>query len=72
MDHAMVYSRRGELKVLVQVSARVAPGSIFIPFHFARGANLLTLGLLDPISRQPAYKQTAVRITKVFEETDGR
>lgn len=71
LDHAMVYSRRGELKVLVQVSARVAPGSIFIPFHFARGANLLTLGLLDPISRQPAYKQTAVRITKVFEETDG-
>ena len=38
---------------------------VFIPFHFAKGANFMTLGLLDPYSRQPAYKQAAVKIEKV-------
>jgi assimilatory nitrate reductase catalytic subunit len=35
---------------------------IFIPFHFHECVNRLTLGLLDPYSRQPAFKQCAVRI----------
>ena len=70
MERAIVSSKRGRLKVVVQISERVAPGSIFIPFHFAKGANLLTLGLLDPISRQPAYKQCAVQITRDYEDAD--
>ncbi|MBI3352461.1 MAG: nitrate reductase [Nitrospirae bacterium] len=67
MDHAQMESRRGKLKVMVQLTERVAPGMVFIPFHFAKGANLLTLGLLDPYSRQPAYKQCAVKIAPVNE-----
>ncbi|MBI5137155.1 MAG: nitrate reductase [Nitrospirae bacterium] len=63
-DFARVRSRRGEVTVLVRLTERVAPGMVFIPFHFARGANLLTLGLLDPHSRQPAFKQQAVRVEK--------
>ena len=35
---------------------------MFIPFHFFDCVNRLTLGLLDPHSRQPAYKQSAVTI----------
>jgi len=64
-DFVRVSSRRGRLDVMVQVTGRVAPGMAFIPFHHARGANLLTLGLLDPHSRQPAFKQNAVRIEPI-------
>jgi assimilatory nitrate reductase catalytic subunit len=35
---------------------------VFIPFHFHECVNRLTLGLLDPHSRQPAFKQCSVRI----------
>ncbi|MFQ5509195.1 MAG: molybdopterin oxidoreductase family protein [Leptospirillia bacterium] len=65
LDFVRIASRRGSLDVMVQTSERVAPGMVFIPFHFARGANLLTLGLLDPHSRQPAFKQGAVKLEKI-------
>ncbi len=65
LDFAKVSSRRGELDLTVQLTERVAPGTVFIPFHFAQGANLLTLGLLDPYSRQPAYKQNAINIERI-------
>jgi assimilatory nitrate reductase catalytic subunit len=68
MGHAWIISRRGELKAMVQLTERVSPGMVFIPFHFARGANLLSLGLLDPYSRQPAYKQCAVKILNEAEK----
>jgi len=38
---------------------------VFIPFHFFDCVNRLTLGLLDPYSRQPAFKQGAVRIEQI-------
>ena len=62
MSYARLVSRRGESVVLVQLTHRVPPNMVFIPFHFTECVNRLTLGLLDPYSRQPAYKQCAVRI----------
>jgi anaerobic selenocysteine-containing dehydrogenase len=41
---------------------------VFLPFHFHDCANRLTLGLLDPHSRQPAYKQSAVRIERIADQ----
>ena len=41
---------------------------VFLPFHFHDCANRLTLGLLDPHSRQPAYKQSAVRIERIEDQ----
>jgi predicted molibdopterin-dependent oxidoreductase YjgC len=70
MEHARVSSRRGSIEVLVQLTERSAPGQVFLPFHFSNGANLLTLGLLDPHSRQPAYKQCAVKIEKAVGEDE--
>ncbi|MBI5380231.1 MAG: molybdopterin-dependent oxidoreductase, partial [Nitrospirae bacterium] len=64
MEDVRLVSRRGSMEALAQLTERTAPGTVFVPFHFARGANLATLGLLDPHSRQPAYKQCAVRIEK--------
>ena len=41
---------------------------VFIPFHFHECVNRLTLGLLDPYSRQPAFKQASVRIEKTDQK----
>jgi assimilatory nitrate reductase catalytic subunit len=36
-----------------------------MPFHYAeQNSNLLTQGEFDPYSRQPNYKQAAVRVEK--------
>ncbi|MEK6814618.1 MAG: nitrate reductase [Nitrospirota bacterium] len=64
METVRLISRRGEAEAVCLPTERVGPGSVFTPFHFAWGANKLSLGLLDPHSRQPAFKQCAVRIEK--------
>ena len=61
-SYARLVSRRGETLVLAQLTQRVPPDMVFIPFHFHECVNRLTLGLLDPYSRQPAFKQNAVRV----------
>ncbi len=50
---------------MVQLTDRVPYDMVFIPFHFHDCVNRLTLGLLDPHSRQPAFKQSAVRVEHV-------
>ncbi|PCH85781.1 MAG: nitrate reductase catalytic subunit, partial [Piscirickettsiaceae bacterium] len=61
-------SRRGDAVVMVMLTQRVAKDTVFIPFHFFDCVNRLTLGLLDPHSRQPAFKQGAIRIEKVEDQ----
>jgi assimilatory nitrate reductase catalytic subunit len=61
-SYARLSSRRGDAVVLVQCTQRVPRDMVFIPFHYHECVNRLSLGLLDPHSRQPAYKQCAVRI----------
>ena len=69
MSYARLTSRRGDAVVLVQLTQRVPRDMVFIPFHFHDCVNRLTLGLLDPHSRQPAYKQCAVRIEPAADQT---
>ena len=61
-SYARLTSRRGDAVVMVQLTHRVPRNMVFIPFHYHECVNRLTLGLLDPHSRQPAYKQCAVRV----------
>ncbi len=61
-------SRRGDAVVMAMHTQRVAKDAVFIPFHFFDCVNRLTLGLLDPHSRQPAYKQGAIRIEKIKDQ----
>jgi assimilatory nitrate reductase catalytic subunit len=68
MDYARILSRRSSAIVLVMLTQRVAPDAVFIPMHYYDCVNRLSLGLLDPYSRQPAYKQSAVRIEKVSDQ----
>ena len=38
-------------------------GEVFVPFHYdEQCVNLLTLDEFDPVSREPNYKQCAVRL----------
>ncbi|NOS73249.1 MAG: nitrate reductase [Methyloglobulus sp.] len=67
-SYVRVTSRRGDAVVMVMLTHRVPKNMVFIPFHFFDCVNRLTLGLLDPHSRQPAFKQSAVAIEHVDQE----
>jgi anaerobic selenocysteine-containing dehydrogenase len=54
---------------MAMLTQRVPRDMVFIPFHFFDCVNRLTLGLLDPHSRQPAFKQSAVRIERVADQS---
>ncbi|VAW94953.1 Assimilatory nitrate reductase large subunit [hydrothermal vent metagenome] len=72
MQYVRVVSRRGDAIVMAQLTQRVPHNMVFIPFHFHDCVNRLTKGLLDPHSRQPAFKQSAVRIEFVDQEEAAR
>ncbi len=67
-QYVRVVSRRNDAVVMVMLTHRVPRNMVFIPFHFHDCVNRLTLGLLDPYSRQPAFKQAAVRIEHIDQE----
>ncbi len=52
-DRVTVFSRRSSVKnVELRITGIVAPGQVFMPFHFAESnSNMVTLGAYDPISR---------------------
>lgn len=64
-DRARIVGRRGEFISKVKITERVSRGVIFAKFHFAESSvNLLTNTVLDPESKIPDLKVTAVRIEK--------
>ncbi len=65
-DRVDVVSRRGRIKdVELRVTETVAPGQVFVPFHYAEAnANQVTQSEFDPHSREPNYKQSAVRVER--------
>lgn len=69
MEYVRLVSKRGDAVVMVQLTQRVPYNMVFIPFHYHECVNRLSLGLLDPYSRQPAFKQCAVRIEKCDQKT---
>jgi len=67
-EYVRCISRRGDAVVMAMLTQRVARNAVFIPFHYFDCVNRLTLGLLDPHSRQPAFKQSAVSIEKLEDQ----
>jgi assimilatory nitrate reductase catalytic subunit len=63
-DRVEIVSPRGRVsKVELRITEIVAPGQVFLPFHFVESnANQLTQSAFDPISREPNFKQCAVRV----------
>jgi assimilatory nitrate reductase catalytic subunit len=66
-DVVRVVSQRGVIDRLVaRVTSIIRAGEVFIPFHYDEAcANRLTKNEFDPISREPNYKQCAVRIEQI-------
>jgi anaerobic selenocysteine-containing dehydrogenase len=64
--HVDIVSRRGRTSgVELRITEIIAPGQVFMPFHFAEtNVNQVTQSAFDPFSREPNYKQCAVRIEK--------
>ena len=65
-DLVTVVSPRSRIDHLeLRITEIVAPGQVFMPFHYEeKNSNRLTQSAFDPISREPNYKQAAVRVEK--------
>lgn len=67
-DLVIVESRRGSVQLPAWVGGRgnPPPGTVFVPFFDeSMLINQVTLDAIDPFSKQPDYKKSAVRIVKV-------
>jgi predicted molibdopterin-dependent oxidoreductase YjgC len=59
-----VESHWGATHVPARISERVQPGTVFLSFHYAHSAtNRLVGPHVDPLSKCPEYKLTAVRVS---------
>jgi formate dehydrogenase alpha subunit len=59
-------SRRGKLETILRISEEVAPGELFMPFHYCESAvNRLTSDELDPHSKIAPFKLSACRVEAV-------
>jgi assimilatory nitrate reductase catalytic subunit len=63
-DRVSVVSSRSRVDdVELRVTEIVAPGQVFMPFHFVEtNSNRVTQSAFDPISREPNFKQCAVNV----------
>jgi assimilatory nitrate reductase catalytic subunit len=60
-DPVVVQSRRGSIAAKAMLTSAVQQGQVFMPMHYD-AVNQLTLAHFDPHSRQPSYKDCAVRV----------
>ncbi|MCA1963553.1 MAG: nitrate reductase [Prosthecobacter sp.] len=66
-----VISKRAELTALTRLTSCVKPGEVYLPMHDGR-VNQLTHASFDPLSRQPSYKHSAVRLECVDGSVVGQ
>jgi formate dehydrogenase alpha subunit len=65
-DTIELSSRRGKITVKACLTERSAPGTVFVPFHFAESpVNKLTIAALDPKAKIPQLKVCAVKVKKL-------
>lgn len=80
-DMVRVSSPHGTVEAVATVGG-ARPGTVFVPFHYGdfdqpegdtrmRAANALTHTEWDPVSKQPLYKVTPVRVEKITPTADG-
>lgn len=70
-ERIAVVTRRGRVELPVWIDGRGRPprGSLFIPFFDQRLlCNEVTLGALDPISKEPDYKKCAATVVKLAQQ----
>jgi assimilatory nitrate reductase catalytic subunit len=60
-QRVVVESRRGALVARAFITYSISAGQVFLPMHY-EATNRLTRAQFDPYSRQPSYKNCAVRV----------
>jgi assimilatory nitrate reductase catalytic subunit len=74
---AVVGSALGELVLRVEVSDAMRPGQVFVPMHWnaqyaaMNGVGTLINPAVDPVSGQPEFKHTPVRVTPYRPQWHG-
>lgn len=63
-QRVLIESARGKMTARARLTPTVGRDRVFVPMHY-EAVNQLTLGHFDPYSRQPSYKDCAVKITPV-------
>ncbi|MEM1135052.1 MAG: molybdopterin-dependent oxidoreductase [Bacteroidota bacterium] len=70
-DITEVKSRNGVVRVRAKVSKNIREGTVFLPMHWGKRlkndlnrANNLTNTVIDPVSKEPDFKYTAVSVAK--------
>ena len=63
-DLVRVETRRGAAEFPAQLVTTIREDTVFVPYHWPgrKSANLLTSGLLDPVSKIPEFKVSACRL----------
>ncbi len=69
-DKVDVVSQRGRVRgIELRLTEIIAPGQVFMPFHFSEtNVNEVTQSAFDPISREPNYKQCAVKVERTVRQ----
>ena len=70
-DLVVISSRRGKVRVKVKLSMDIKRGVVFLPMHWGKilgsdlnRANNLTHNLVDPASKEPDFKFSAVQVLR--------
>jgi ferredoxin-nitrate reductase len=70
-DLIVISSLRGEARVKARLSEDIKPGVVFMPMHWGliqnsdlHRVNNLTNNLVDPLSKEPDFKYTAVEVKR--------
>ncbi|QEC68923.1 molybdopterin-dependent oxidoreductase [Panacibacter ginsenosidivorans] len=70
-DLVEIFNGRGKVRVKANLSTDIKPGVIFLPMHWGKilnndlnRANNLTNNLVDPISKEPDFKFSAVQVKR--------
>jgi ferredoxin-nitrate reductase len=82
-DTVRVESARGAIEAPARLKD-IRPGTVFVPFHYGywdrddagpdgrpRAANEATITAWDPVSKQPLFKLSSVRVRRAEAGTDG-
>ena len=70
-DLVAIENNRGQVRLPVKLNHKIKSGVVFLPMHWGKillfdqkRANNLTDSTVDPISKQPGFKYTAVQATR--------
>lgn len=72
-DTVVVTGRRGEVRVRAVLTDTIRRGVVFLPMHWGKShefamANKLTGHAIDPVSKQPDFKFSAVQVVKFAKQ----